>query len=283
MLHRMVWMQIAVVAVIVQVSNGAGYSQVINPGDRILADITCLLKNGDIIMTTDEALANNEAQHKSDIFLPFKEYGPLDIMAGAEPEKPPVLMLLDRGFEGAVTSWLQKTVVGMKEGEAKRLEMTASVPEGLPDNERYLSLSRQMKRKLKQRIPLEAFRKIVGKDPEIGMMHDFSPELKCVVTAFDQEGVDTRLIVEDGRKVSTPWGPGTLKILDEETYAVEVNPRVGQLIRTAHLVGRISGVKEDTFIIDYGNPLGGETICCDIEIMEVKKEKNLSEGIEGGS
>jgi FKBP-type peptidyl-prolyl cis-trans isomerase 2 len=68
--------------------------------------------------------------------------------------------------------------------------------------------------------------------------------------------------------VQTPFGKGTVKE-SGNVYIIDIDAKVGALVRSGPMVGRIVEVGEGetgTITIDYSHPFGGESLDCDITL-----------------
>jgi FKBP-type peptidyl-prolyl cis-trans isomerase 2 len=116
--------------------------------------------------------------------------------------------------------------------------------------------------------------------PEAGKIFSYDSAFDGRVEEVTEKEVDVRLLPKEGAVVKTPFGEGHIISEDADSYKIDIDARVGSLVRSAYLIGRITDVDDKTMTIDYRNPFGGETLFCDVTVqdiaeIEVSKEKTL--------
>ncbi len=237
----------------------------VKPGDDVLADYTCRLKNGEVVLTTSEAVANDKASHAS-IFLPFKSYGPEELIAGAPDTYTKYGNL--KIFEREVAARIASAVVGMKVGENNTILLTAEVPPNLADEDRYSTIGRVLHREKEQRIDLKSVKAMLGHDPVVGEQAFAYQRISGDVKEISGDNVVIHINVKDGQIVEVPFGKGMIKDYPDH-YDIITDAKVGHLVRTMSQIGRIISVTDDKFTIDYGHPFGGEELSCDVRVNSV--------------
>jgi hypothetical protein len=89
------------------------------------------------------------------------------------------------------------------------------------------------------------------------------------VESITEGEVVIRFTAPAGYVAQTPFGLGHIRET-QKSYELVVDAKKGELIRTAHLVGRISEVDENFITLDYRNPLGGEALICDVAVEKIE-------------
>ena len=243
---------------------------VIRRGDHTEIQFTCRFKDGELAISSSEGQGPtaNPVLPLSRVFLPREKSTPLPLIAGEDPpEVSPSLSL--RGFEGEVVHQLTNRIIGLREGERKVLELTAEKLDEKTPGEYTIQLARIRHRDKEQTLSVDEFREKTGVEPKVGQPLIDEPLLPGKVVSIKEGGVIVRFSGEDGKVVDTPFGKGTIHDKAGE-YQIELNPRIGTLVRTGMFVGRIATVDNESFVIDYSHPFGGESLACDVKIESVK-------------
>lgn len=250
----------------IQALAAAPASKIIQAGDAVLVDVTCRLATGEVVFTTDAELAEDPAVRRAAVFVPLEAYAPLKLIAGSPPHR--TKDVVDKGFKGALMDKLALAVVAMHPQGRRKILIKAGADLSLTPKDRYLQRSNFLRRTVEVRVPANVFETRVGRAPAVGASFVPEPPLRFEVVAIEGETVVCRLVSPEGTRVETPFGPGRLRYLDEDEseYKVDLAVREGHLVRTRHLMGRISAVGERTFTIDYGHPFGGQPLYCELEL-----------------
>lgn len=249
----------------------ASKSRQIKPGDRIEVAVTCRLPSGELVMTTDKALAYDPKQKKATIFAHLEKYEPLRIVAGErahysgdKPLKP---------FNNELLALLSDALQGMHIGQQKTLTLRAPVPEGLPGEERYIQLALKRARPKTAEIPVDQFRSLYKKDPAVGDPVDFGMGISSKVAAIENTVAIIHFDLKDGDVIETPWGPADIKETETE-YEIHIRPELGRLVRTGAFVGKVAEILPDRYTMDFGYPFGGEAVVCEIEVLgKIEKQE----------
>lgn len=228
----------------------------------------CRLKTGEVVAATDRAVGQDPSVQKSPVFLLKDKDGPVSVIAAAS--------LLHEGkelsFEDEILNRLAVSVVGMKQGERRTVELTAKdVPERT-EFDYVVSVARIRERPKEMHIPFVEYRARTGKSPKKGQPFIFDPSIPGSIESITKDDVVIRFSARPGDVVQTPFGPGHIRET-EKTYEIVINAKKGTLVRSGGFVGRISVVDEKSITIDYRNPFGGETLACDVTVEKVVAPK----------
>ncbi len=74
---------------------------------------------------------------------------------------------------------------------------------------------------------------------------------------------------DDGAKVATPFGEGTVKELPDH-YEIVIDAHVGSFVRSGGLIGQITKIDDRFISIDYSRPFGGVALLCDVLVESLK-------------
>ncbi|MRR35517.1 hypothetical protein EG829_12730 [bacterium] len=240
--------------------------QRVKPGDIALTDYTCRLKNGKVVLTTDERTAADKPSRAA-VFLPYKKYGPEDITA-AGPDKVPRFGKL-KVFEREAVYQIGRALPGLKLGVYHTITIRSETPEGLTDEDRFTTLGKAVRKEKENKVALRPLREKLGRDPVPGdEVFSFQGFTGTIRSMGDQDAV-IRVSVKDGMTVDQPFGKGIVRD-NGASYDIITQAEEGHMVRTTNLLGRIISVAEDKFTIDYGNAFAGEELVCDVCVQSVQ-------------
>jgi len=173
-------------------------------------------------------------------------------------------------FEDDIVAHLAVQLTGLKEGETRHIELTAQdIPERKKEDY-VISLARVRERPKEMKMTIDEYKSRTGVSPETGKPFVIDPVLNGRVESVKDKDVIIRFSAKDGAEVPTPFGVGRIRE-EADFYKIDIDARKGSLVRSAHLVGRITDVDDKIMIIDYRNPFGGETLSCDVTINKITK------------
>lgn len=241
--------------------------QIIRPGDKADISFLCRLQAGEIVAATDMKAVNKSALPKSAVFIPRSEDNPVSVTAA---DSLPAPQGKEWAFEDEIIIRLSEVVVGMKEGESRTVTLTA---EELPERTKedyVVRMARKREQPKEMRMTIDEYRSRTGKSPKVGQPVVTGSQVSGRVEAVTEGEVVLRFSAQAGNVLQTPFGPE--RILEtERAYEIVVDAREGELVRAAHLVGRISEVTENYFTLDYRHPFGGEKFICDVAVEKIEK------------
>jgi FKBP-type peptidyl-prolyl cis-trans isomerase 2 len=242
----------------------------VQPGDTADVRYLCRLRNGDLVAATETPPGD---QPKSHVFMMTTETGPLQVTAAAFEMQPPEKR--EKSLEEEIRLRLSIAVIGMRDGEKRRVELTThDIPES--DAQNYVAhLSRVRRRPKEMRMPKGDYEVQTGRTAEAGQFFSYDPAFPGQVAEVTEQEVVIRF-PKPGDTVETPLGTGYVRE-EENEYKIDIDARVGTLIMAGGTLGRITDVDDQVITIDFRNPFGGETLICDVEvanIAEIKQTKN---------
>jgi len=245
--------------------------EVVKAGDRAEVHVICKETSGDIILTSYQAVAEDPSKKKSDIYESLQKFEPLRIIAGQGEKYSGTDPLKE--FNTELAARLSEAIVGLGVGESVSVTFKAPVPDGLKKEDRYITLSRRRNLPKKMTRPMNQFSMGFGKEPVLGQVIPTPIGVSARVTAVQDQNVELELVGKTGDRIETPWGTGILK--DQgDTLQLDLDTRVGRLVRTGPYVGRIMSVEDTQYTMDFGFPFGNEMVICDISVVSILEESN---------
>ncbi len=233
------------------------------PGDVVMLDYLCRLKNGDVVAST-RAVA--DAERKSTIFAPGNQSGAVALLA-VNPAEPLPEQFWPGPFETEIRERLARQVAGLKEGETRRVNLTASMVMPKNEQEGLAYLSRVRTRPKEMTMPKGDYEFRARKAPEVGQEYSYDPAFPGRVTSATETDV-TIAFSKRGDTVETPFGTGRVRE-EADSYKVDIDAREGTLVRTGNKIGRITKVDDKMIVIDYRHPFGYEELACDIVVIGI--------------
>jgi FKBP-type peptidyl-prolyl cis-trans isomerase 2 len=236
-------------------------------GDRVMADFTCRFKDGDIVMTTDSAIAENIDRKKSPIFLPLKEYGPIELIAGSEKKGPDYGQL--KTFENELLENISLAVIGMDSGIKTVRYLTAEDNKNLTDEDRFIEMTHTRRSPRERKIHPMAFKNTYKREPVKGEVvpSDKIPGVTIEILSVTENEAVIRINVKEGTEVYLPLGKGYMREAGDYIETI-IDIQKGHKIRSGGIMGRVVDMGEEMFRVDYVNPFGGETLECEIRALK---------------
>lgn len=243
----------------------------VRKGDKVVVDITCRLPNGKVLLTTQEAVANNPEIAKAGVFFHLKKYEPLELFAGSGYGGPSWEYLVP--LQSEVGAKISKRITGMKTGETRTVRISTRKLHGLEHDQGYVKLARKVVEPKVRKMSFEDVKKQLGRMPKQGETVQINNSLSATVQSIDKENnvVTVRLHIQDGAVIKTNFGNATLYNKNDEYYMRHFNPEAGHLVGVGPFLAQISEVNEKTFVLDYRYPFGGRELVCDICVKSIKK------------
>lgn len=243
----------------------AADSAPIHPGDRVALHFRCSLANGEVAAATDPAAVESSGLRKSRVYLVRQENSPLvvEARAGSFPEP------LESAFEDEVIGRISHLLVGKRPAEKYRVKLTAPSNPGRDETNYTLAVARVRKRPKQMRMGIEEFKtRAGGKEPVPGMAFTVDPAFPGRVESVGEGEVTVVFSAKAGDRIDTAFGPGRI-VEKESAFEVEIDARVGSLVRIGPLVGRIDKVDGETIKSDFRHPFGGEELDCELTVIEI--------------
>lgn len=236
-------------------------------GERLALQYTCRLPDGSLAATTDKKLAEDPEVKKSEIFSPQRVYHPAEIVVPASPEQITVDYV--GSLEEKIVQSLARKALELPVSRQVDVELTGTVPENIPENERFMQMALQIKLPRRMAVPLAEYQKEYPKTPVPGEILGADENFSTMVEKVEGEEVHLLFSAVPGASRKTVYGIEHFT-QEEEEFLVRLEVKTGAVLRTGPLVGRISAVEQESFTIDYGHPFGGETLSCQVQALPVK-------------
>ncbi len=245
-------------------------TRTVQENEQVAVSYTCTLADGSLAITNQQQVADDPAMTRSPLFRTPKEFGPQFMTATLKPMIDPtghtkILGFKFKSFEEAVTEQLAGRLVGLPYDEVRQVRLSSTVPDGLEARDRYLKRYRKTRHPKVLRVPLWQVTEQLGKAPVAGAKWQGKDGITFIVDSVDGKVVHLRRQIKSGAKLQTPFGPAEVSD-DGDSYTLNIDPKVGTVVRSGPLVGRISRVSDQSFQLDYGNPYGFEDLDCRVRI-----------------
>jgi FKBP-type peptidyl-prolyl cis-trans isomerase 2 len=247
------------------------------PGDLAAVHFQCMLTDGKVAAATDDSIVEKD-RPRSNIYVVRPKTEPVPVVVKSSDEK--LTEEIEKPFEEEIVARLAGHLTGLKEGETRHVELTVQDISLRTKKDYVVSLSRFREAPKETKMTIDQFKSRTGMSPEAGKIFSYDSAFDGRVEEVTEKEVDVRLLPKEGAVVKTPFGEGHIISEDADSYKIDIDARVGSLVRSAYLIGRITDVDDKTMTIDYRNPFGGETLFCDVTVqdiaeIEVSKEKTL--------
>jgi FKBP-type peptidyl-prolyl cis-trans isomerase 2 len=248
----------------------SGNLQQTKPGDIAAIHFQCFLPDGKIAAATDDSAVKKD-QSKANIYLVRQKNDPVSVVIPDPAGKP--IGEKEVSFEDDIVVRLAGQLTGLKEGEMRHVELTAQdIPERKKDDY-VISLVRVRERPREIKMTIDEYKSRTGMSPETGKPFVPDPLISGRVEKVTDRDVTIRFSAKDGAVLQTPFGVGRIRE-EADSYQIDIDARKGSLVRSAHLVGRITDVDDKFMIIDYRNPFGGETLSCDVTVNKITEAES---------
>ena len=228
---------------------------------------TCRVGNGDIIVTTDNAVAKSAEHKKSSAFIEKTTYKPVDI-TDYDPEHNHAREGELRYLEDVLIDKLVQETMDWKFGTARSLSVDAEAQVDLPSNERMIQMIRTKTNPKTILYDKGVFSRVTGSNPAVGEAVRLHHGVIGEVVSIEGNAVRVVFAPKSDHPMDGPFGPVVVKDKGDH-FQIEIDAEKGTLVNVGPAVGQISEVNERNFRIDYTHPFGGETLQCDVEITEI--------------
>lgn len=236
-------------------------------GERLALQYTCRLPDGSLAATTRKKIAEDPEVRKSEIFSPRKAYHPAEIVVPASPEQITVDYI--GSLEEKIVQSLARKASELPISRKVEVELAGSVPENIPENERFMQMARQIKLPRRMVVSIAEYQAEYPKPPVPGEILGADENFSTMVEKVEGDEVHLLFSSAPGATRKTVYGIEHFT-QEEEEFLVRLEVTPGAVLRTGPLVGRISSVEQESFTIDYGHPFGGETLSCQVQALPVK-------------
>ena len=241
------------------------------PGDIAGIHFQCLLPSGEIAAATDDNALGKE-RLRSNIYIVRSKTEPVRVVVKSSDEK--LIEEKEKPFEDEIVARLAGYLTGLKEGDTRHVELTAQDISLRTKADYVINLSRFREEPGKTKMIIDRFKSRTGMSPETGKVFCYDSTFDGRVEEVAEKEVVVRLLQKEGAVVKTPFGEGHIISEDADSYKINIDVRVGSLVRSAYLIGRITDVDDKTMTIDYRNPFGGATLSCDVTVQSITEAES---------
>ena len=231
-------------------------------GERILIDYTCRTADGALAATSSKATAEDQALPHSPLFAPLNNYLPASETAPNSQQSPQLSHTMC--FEEMLEMLLARQAVGAPLDTPQTFAIEGELIPGISGGDRYLTMNRSFQKKRRVTIPTGRFEEKFKTPPVPGKTIAMrEPGLSVTVEAVDGDKAVFLYNAEPGAVLPSPFGPG---IITQTTDAFEVktDAKVGTIIRSGGMIGKITGIDETSFVVDYGHSSGFTPLTCEV-------------------
>ncbi|NIO21317.1 MAG: hypothetical protein GTN76_11425 [Candidatus Aenigmarchaeota archaeon] len=170
---------------------------------------------------------------------------------------------------GEVISGFDEAVVGMAEGETKRIELTPDQAYGEhnPDLIMYVPLIQKFN--ITVNTTAEVFNLTFGEEPVIGKTYSVEGmNWDVKVVDIQNSNVTLRQEVEDGQMIYMDYGTSVVSVSGNE-MTITLTPRIGEVVQTVFGNGRITSENGTHMSLDFNHELAGEKLIFTVTVLKV--------------
>jgi hypothetical protein len=244
-------------------------AKTVQSGDVVQARYTCRSADGLLVATTEENVARDPNTPKSSIYKASKVFKPVTLIAGSEevcdtcPKKPAKVT----AFSKALHDSLAGALAGLTYDRPLQLRLIGQQTSDVDPASRYLSFAKIWERPKQTIIPVANYIKMMGREPVEGyrFMHQMGIQGTVAEVRDDRVKIRFAPVVEEGGRVPTQFGEGIIRD-GGKWWRIDMQVTEGQLVRSGDLVGRVVEISPTVFYVDYGLPLGGAELVCDLTV-----------------
>ena len=234
---------------------------------------TCRLENGDIIVTTDSAVAGSESAKKADVFIEKTRYMPIDI-TGLNVNQDASAKKELQYLEEVVVKKLTRETREWGIGTTGTLFLEAEAQTDLPAEERTIQLVRVKTHPKVTCYAENIFSRLTGSELAVAAPVHLHFGVKGTVTSIGEDGVRVDFEPESEQAIDGPFGPVIVHDKGDH-YRIEVDAQEGHLVRVGPAIGRIAQVTDKNFTVDYSHPFGGQPLVCDVRVAAIQEQGAL--------
>jgi FKBP-type peptidyl-prolyl cis-trans isomerase 2 len=235
----------------------------VRPHDAVKINYLCRLNNGELAAATIGESKLPPAEKRSPIFVPLQNDAPLSLVAGEGPEVAEMAPQQNE-FEDEVAMQIADAVVGKQ--VAQPFAMTVSAARARYRDNAVLKLARTRQRPREMRMALGEYEALSGSKAEVGQAFALDPDFPGKVVSVNAAEVLLRFAAPPNNLLATPFGTAVVRETETQ-YLVDIDTKVGALVRSGPMVGRIAAVDEQMFAVDYGHPLAGQDLECEVTVL----------------
>jgi FKBP-type peptidyl-prolyl cis-trans isomerase 2 len=229
----------------------------VEPDDLVMVEYTAKLKDGTLVQTTRQSIAEDEKQSRVTGFGKDNIFGPEPVIAGKEA-----------GFKGVGT-----TVIGMKKGQSKQVTLAPQEAYGDIDPNKIAEVPRIRSYQKEVTYPAKDFVMQYDKFPRKDDAIDVNPYLEGTVIEVRDKDVLIKLRPKK-KKFEETFGEVQVKEKGD-TIEIILEPRMGADFQQDKYTGRIVSMDEDGFEVNLNHPLAGKEIVLDLSVTALTKKADI--------
>lgn len=235
---------------------------VIRQGDPVQVHYVCRLKNGEIAAATLDESKLGAVAVRADVFQPVQKDAPLSLQAGIKPKVQNESGAHD--FADEIATQISSALVGLPFDESQSIKISAGRAPYRP--QATITLPRVRRRPMELRLLPEEYVNRIGKAAEVGAVFTLDPNFPGTVVAVTGDEILIRFAAPPDKKLETPFGPATVRE-DGNQYLIDIELQQGDVVRSGPMLGRVVAADARSFTVDYGNPLAGQDLVCEVSIL----------------
>jgi FKBP-type peptidyl-prolyl cis-trans isomerase 2 len=227
-------------------------------GDMATVEYTAYLESGEVIWTTRADIDSDPQRKKIDGYQALERLEPVDVLIGS-----------DGSFLGQ-----GEDLAGMLVGEEKTIVVMPDKAFGTRSAGLMQTYDREKVMPVNTRISAEDYVSNFGGFPVVGKTINFNAYALAKITAMDETSVSLELspIQEE---VAETFGIARVFVEDDELH-VRLEPKIGSDFAYDGQSGRIVSVDDLQFTVDFNEPLAGEKVMVDVEVLSLVKAEEFA-------
>jgi len=233
-------------------SQSAAAGEAARSGDLVKTNYIVKLEDGQLVATTLEKIANDQAVKKVAWYREADSYAPQELVAGKQEVMP----------------GLGEALIGMKAGEKRRITLTPDKAFGLPDPQKLQQLPCSQTFPKTIRMPADEYVKRFSSFPVLNKEVELLPYFKSRVTEVTERDVALEFLVKDGTSFNDNFGSISVAIAND-MITTTLKPQVGAPFPLKEGFGVISATDGKNFTVDSNHPLAGKTLVLELEAVSV--------------
>ncbi|RLI91682.1 MAG: hypothetical protein DRO94_03795 [Candidatus Altiarchaeales archaeon] len=219
-------------------------------GDIVEVNYIARLENGTIFDTTYEDVAES-----SGIYNPTRIYKPLRFRIG----------------EGKVIRGFEMNIIGMRIHENKTFRVPPELGYGYWDPKKVIEIDKIQRSPRIINVSIDEFVRNLKQEPIINKTYLVNKSgWNVTVIKIRNDTVEIRQTPPVGSGVITPYGIGTVN-LTEDYILIEINPKLGEKIKTEYGNARVIGIGRKKIRLDFNHELAGETLYFEVVLENITR------------
>jgi FKBP-type peptidyl-prolyl cis-trans isomerase 2 len=234
------------------------HSKLVEAGDLVTVAYTATLESGELLHTTHASVATNPNQKKIDNFWQ-DTFGPETLMAGSQEEFP----------------GLGYAVRGLKIGEQQRVVVPPEEAFGARELQRLAHYDRERIIQTSIRMSAKQYTQRFGGFPIKDKTVTYNSYVNARIVDVTEKGAVMKLVPVK-EEIDDVFGTTRMEVIGD-TIHMHLTPKMGANFELDKRKGRVVAVDSQKFTVDFNDPLAGQNIVYDIEVLEITKASVLSD------